>query len=1351
MKISHKISILIGIGIIMVLIMFAINYYHDIKVAETSQSINDLNTANELILKAIIEEKKYLTEHEENESKEIISLFSKADQYIEKLKNRSVSNIQDDLIKLSSQIDEYQKTFKILTLNIKKLDDKTGHISELLYKFNKKTIAVLEKTKMDIGMAMMNVEEVDENIRNLSEIAMNTQLWMEQVNLIVNRNLFVKKNEKAFLKDMKKAFSSLKTEQKNAVTISRYMKDPEYLEYLNNISRVIDVMPEHTDKTRMLWKEKIIIEDKLDKIRNIIFLTKEKIILNGKSAIEKEQKNLLYLSMITFIIVIAAYILAGIFFLKSITKPFLHIVNTANAIAKGDFSGTININQKGEVGILAAAFQNMHSTILKLTMEIEKLIQSVYKGRLDIRCNEKNLEGDWRELVVGINNILDAFMSPFNLTSAYIDKIAKGDIPEKITDEYKGDFNKIINNLNMLIDAAYESSSLVEEIADGNLDIKIKERSENDRLMIALKTMTDVLSNILKETGGVIQNIRVGQLEIRGNADNFAGCWKELVTGFNKLINAFTGPISKTAEYIERISKGDIPEPITENYKGNFNDIKNNLNVLIFATQELTHTAQEIAGGNLNVKVEKRSDHDAMMQAFESMIEYIRDVADITEKVSNNQLQVKVSPKSEHDVLNHSLQRMVKNLRQMMEEIESSMNTVKQQNWFKTGLAELGNKMRGEQEAAALAKNIITWITNYLQAQIGAIYLADGNKSFYLAAAYAWNKRKGYSSQLSLGQGLAGQAALEKKSIVFSDIPEDYIQINSGLGKTTPKNILVFPFIYEQDTKGVIEIGTVHDFKETDMDFLTQASEDIAIAFNTAQTRGKMQELLKATSQQAEELKMQQDKLQSANNELESQTLVLKESESRLREQQEELSAINEEVSKRSNAIEQKNIALKQAQLKVEQKAQELEIEKNQIKPDKKQTIRHNKNIKKIDSKEIKDDRANIQENDRILLVVEDDPNFSRVLLNVAHEKDYKCLIAGSGEKGLELAENFNPDAIVMDLGLPEMNGWEVMEELKKNPQTLHIPVHIISSSDKPQNIESDIIGYMTKPVSMEEFDHVFKKIEKNISGSIKNILIVEDDKLQREPLIQLIAQVGINAKGAETAEQAFDILLKDSFDCMILDLGLGEMSGFDLLEKLKNTENIPQIPVIIYTGRELTQEEHRKLKKYSQSIIIKNEKSQERLLNEIDHFLNRIEQPKPPEETLLPVKTDKKQDVNMSWKKILIVDDDMRNVFVLTSLLEDKNFDILVGSNGKEALEQLDQNPDTDIVLMDIMMPEMDGYEATKAIRTQERFENLPIIALTAKAMKGDREKCMDAGANDYLTKPVDIDELFLLLEKYL
>lgn len=590
----------------------------------------------------------------------------------------------------------------------------------------------------------------------------------------------------------------------------------------------------------------------------------------------EQDKRQLFITIIARILILEIIIaIALTLFTKVILlNPLYRVVDLIQKVSEGNFSEISDAKtaqdakRQDEVGVITGAVLEMKNRIFGVLNETNTLICAVQEGRLDVRGNSTLFKGGWSDLITGLNNIIDAFIIPINVTAKTVERIAKGDIPEKVEEKFKGDFNEIKRNLNILIDVTNETTRIAEEIANGNLAIKVKERSDNDRLMKALNSMIKALEGILNETKELIETVRQGRLDVRGNARSYKGGWEKLVSGINSLIDAFTEPIYKTSKYIDRISKGDIPEIIRENYKGNFNDIKNNLNILINSTNEITKTAQEIAGGNLKVKVEKRSEHDALMKAFESMIGYIKDVADITKKVSNNKLQVKVLPKSEHDVLNLSLQRMVKNLQKMMQDIESSMNTVKQQNWFKTGLAELGNKMRGEMEPAALAENIITWLADYLNAQIGAIYLVDNNNSIYLAAAYAWHEFKGDLPVFEYGDGLVGQAALEKKSILFSEVPENYIQINSGLGSTAPKNILLFPFIYEQETKGIIELGTTHEFREIDMEFLTQASEDIAIAFNTAQTRGKMQELLEATNQQAEELRMQQAELKATGKEL---------------------------------------------------------------------------------------------------------------------------------------------------------------------------------------------------------------------------------------------------------------------------------------------------------------------------------------------------------------------------------------------------------------------------------------------------------------------------------------------------
>lgn len=420
------------------------------------------------------------------------------------------------------------------------------------------------------------------------------------------------------------------------------------------------------------------------------------------------------------------------------------------------------------------------------------------------------------------------------------------------------------------------------------------------------------------------------------------------------------------------------------------------------------------------------------------------------------------------------------------------------------------------------------------------------------------------------------------------------------------------------------------------------------------------------------------------------------------------------------------------------------------------------------DQGKISDDRADIRNNDRILLVIEDDPNFAKTLYELAHEKMYKCLIAADGETGVELACRYRPAAVVLDIGLPDIGGWTVADRLKGDTRTRHIPIHVISASDSPEEIKQDIIGYLTKPVSMEQFDTVFNEIEKVAVTDVRKILIVEDNDIQREALMNLTDRGGITPVGAESAEEAYDLLKKGVFDCMILDLGLKGMSGFELLKKLRDDEVTCRLPVIIHTGRDLSRDEKSELQLYSESVVMKNEKSSEKLLEEISRFLSLVEteQPEDGREEMTSVPTDSpvaecpepdEPDkpaegpvADLTGKKILIADDDMRNVFVLTSLLEEKEADVIVAGNGKEALEQLELNPDIVLVVMDIMMPEMDGYEAMSEIRKQERFTGLPVIALTAKAMKEDREKCIKAGASDYLSKPVDIDRFFSLMQKW-
>lgn len=399
------------------------------------------------------------------------------------------------------------------------------------------------------------------------------------------------------------------------------------------------------------------------------------------------------------------------------------------------------------------------------------------------------------------------------------------------------------------------------------------------------------------------------------------------------------------------------------------------------------------------------------------------------------------------------------------------------------------------------------------------------------------------------------------------------------------------------------------------------------------------------------------------------------------------------------------------------------------------------------DPEVFQDDRRHITKGDSFLLIIEDDTAFSQILYNLAHEKHFKCMIAPNGEAGLHYADYYGPSAIILDIGLPGIDGWEVMKRLKENPDTRHIPVHFMSGSDKSMEaMKQGAIGFLKKPVSVEQVNNALDSIESLISKPIKNLLIVEDDEIMRESISLLLEEDNIRITTTSNGKEALDLIKNGNFDCMILDLGLDDMTGCDLLKKMGKRN---QMPVIIYTGKDLTREEEAQLQSYTDRIIIKGIKSPDRLLAETTLFLHQVESNLPAEKQKILRDIHTKGDVMIN-KSILIVDDDMRNVFALTSLLEDLGVKIIVGKNGKDGIDKLEANH-ADLILMDIMMPEMNGYEAMKLIRKQHKYKNLPIIALTAKAMPGDREKCIASGANDYLTKPLDPDKLISMLRVWL
>ena len=391
---------------------------------------------------------------------------------------------------------------------------------------------------------------------------------------------------------------------------------------------------------------------------------------------------------------------------------------------------------------------------------------------------------------------------------------------------------------------------------------------------------------------------------------------------------------------------------------------------------------------------------------------------------------------------------------------------------------------------------------------------------------------------------------------------------------------------------------------------------------------------------------------------------------------------------------------------------------------------------------------------EKSILVIEDDAGFSRILQDMIRERGFAVFATADGESGVALAERHQPSAIVLDVMLPGLDGWGVMRRLKDNPHTRHIPVHFITClEDRHKAMSMGAIGFATKPVGAEKLDEIFQSIEGSLARSMKRLLIVEDNADEAKSMVALLEERDVAITVAGSGSDAIARLAVQDFDCMVLDLGLSDMSGFDLLERLQGTEATEQMrrtPVIIHSGKDLNHEDERKLRRFAESIIIKGAKSPERLLNEVSLFLHLVESNLHPSKQRM-IRTALDKEAMLEGRKVLLVDDDMRNVFSLTSVLAEKHMEIIEAENGREALAKLAEHPDIGIVLMDIMMPEVDGYTAMREIRKNPAFAALPIIAMTAKALKGDQEKCIAAGASDYIAKPIDVDKLFSLIRVWL
>ncbi|MBA2341380.1 MAG: HAMP domain-containing protein [Pyrinomonadaceae bacterium] len=1289
----------------------------------------------------------------------------------------------------------------------------------------------------------------------------------------------------------------------------------------------------------------------------------------------------------------------------NLTAQVRNIALVTTAVANGDLSKKITVDVRGEVLELKDTVNTMVDQLNSFAAEVTRVAREVgTEGKLGGQADVRGVAGTWKDLTDNVNFMAGNLTGQVRNIAEVTTAVANGDLSKKITVDVKGELLELKRTVNTMVDQ--------------------------------LNAFASEVTRVAREVG--TEGKLGGQADVRG----VAGTWKDLTDNVNFMAGNLTSQVRGIATVVTAVANGDLNRKLTVEAKGEIAELADTINsmtdTLATFADQVTTVAREVGvegklGGQASVPGASgtwRDLTDNVNGLAANLTTQVRAIAEVSTAVTKGDLSrtIAVETQGELAALKDNINEMIGNLRDTTQK-----NT--EQDWLKTNLARFTRMLQGQRDLTAVAQMILSDLAPLVEAQQGVFYVnasQNGQPLMRLLSGYAYNERKNLANEFRPGEGLVGQSVLEKQRILLSNVPEDYIQISSGLGEAPPRNIVVLPVLFEGEVKAVIELASFNRFNEAHITFLDQLTESIGIVLNTIEANSRTEDLLQQSQSLATELQSQQDELKKTNERLEQQAESLRESEELLKSQQEELQQTNEELqekatllAKQKAEVEAKNHEVEEAKWAMEEKAEQLAItskykseflanmshelrtplnsmlilsrqlaENNDdnltakqiqfaetihssgadllslindildiskiesgmmgievsevaftdmmdriersfhqvaqdkgldfnieaaglppsIQTDEKrlqqvlknllsnaikftekggvllrigvadksinfaneglnradevvafsvidtgigiaaekqkiifeafqqadgttsrkfggtglglsisreiarllggeirvvsapdegssftlylprtyrtpatvsgstQNLRENsasfggnggsssnfaarnssvggngaaESFESIEASEvidISDDRNTIRPGERVVLIVEDDTRFAEILLDLAHEKGFKGLVATRGDVALTLARKFKPDAVTLDLKLPDRDGWTVLDRLKHDAETSHIPVHIISSEEeqRPRAIKMGAITQLQKPVTREELAIAFDQIAAFVQRGMRRLLVVEDDDVQRMSIVELIGNGDVKTTPVATGEEALAALQSEQFDCMVLDLKLPDMTGYELIEKIQNELGQRDLPIIVYTGKELTEKEETQLRKVTDAIIVKEATSPERLLAETALFLHRVEAnlPEPKRRVLEQMH---RRDPVLAGKKVLVVDDDVRNIFALTSALESQNMLVVHAENGQEAIDTLQNTPGIQAVLMDIMMPGMDGYETTAAIRGMPEFKSLPIIALTAKAMKADRDKCIEAGASDYISKPLDIDQLLSLLRVWL
>ncbi len=1054
----------------------------------------------------------------------------------------------------------------------------------------------------------------------------------------------------------------------------------------------------------------------------------------------------------------------------NLTEQVRGIVKVVTAVANGELTQKLTVNAKGEVAALAETINNMTDTLATFADQVTTVAREVgVEGRLGGQANVPGASGTWKDLTGNVNLLADNLTNQVRAIAEVATAVTKGDLTRSIQVEARGEVAELKDNINTMID---------------NLRLTTDRNTEQDWLKTNLANFTNMLQGqrdlstvgrmLLSELAPLV-NAQQGliyqmQTEEHGELVLLSAYADDVPEGQRRHLRAGEGMVGQCAAEKKRVLIKKVPRDAVTISSGLFKAVPQNVIVLPVLFEDRVKAVIELASLG-----EFTASHLAFLEQLTSNIGIVLNSIEATMQTE--------SLLKQSQQLAIELQTQQKELQQTNEQLAQKAQQLAEQN------VEVERKNQ-EIEQARRA----------LEEKAKELALTSKYKSEFLANM-SHELRTPLNSILVLGQQLAENADgnLSAKQVEFSrtihgagtdllnlisDIL-DLSKIESGTVSveaeevlfTTLLEMVARPFRHEAENRRLtFDIYSDPHLPRslvTDSKRLQQVLKNLlSNAFKFTEQGGVRVSVCVATRGWSEDHPLLSTSASVIAFEVTDTGIGIPQEKQRiifeafqqadagtsrkyggtglgLAISRELANLLGGEIQLRSMSGSGSTFTLYLPKTYVGPSSA---IASQESRPAFLAAGRQLAHVVVSESPErIPDDRADLQPGDASLLIVEDDTHYARILADLARSKGFKVLVAGKGAEGLSLAREYRPTAVSLDVFLPDMLGWTVLNHLKQDPTTRHIPVQLLTmDEDRQHGLARGAFSFVTKPVTPEGLQIALDKIKDYAAPRRKRLLVVEDDPGEQLSIRELLGHDDIDVTVISTGEEALEALEESAFDCVVLDLRLPDMSGFEVLGKLGESPALSELPVVVFTGKELTAEEDARLRTLARSVVVKGVESPERLLDETALFLHRIVADLPVERQRMLEKLHG-SDEALAGKKVLIVDDDVRNIFALSSVLERRRMIVLTAGTGREAIATLESTPDVAIVLMDIMMPEMDGFETMQVIRQNPLCWRMPIIALTAKAMKGDREKCLEAGASEYLAKPVNTEQLLSALRLWL